>query len=446
MIYELTNIENKVHPDMLRAAFSSHVTDSSLNYHGNFKNLNTEKNVVFDISPNYFTVLEKFKRFFYNEFCRIRTSMRDQKINETEKVFICYISVNYSGIIRMLKNTHAKKYPDADGEASPFDSGYLHNTPDLIYYNLQKILLFPLKEFIETEFSTELLQANLQESTSLSFLKVLFKNQIILEEHISLQTENNPTAFTETTPPEFLLLYNGFSLEADYYDYLNETFEHFQTLLSGELQNIPGNFERIKTIIELEKIISSTKPLFHRYRSAGTDDFSPKYYREDSICFLKRELEKKNMADRINEYHRRLSAFTEMQRSFIIRTQKILKCYLKLFQSPISIAREYSPVKSCTLPAPVDSGQQAESPGKLQWRGNINQLITFFYEASTQVMVNGHPILNATKKQIANLLTENFIQKDGDPINPYTINTLFTPSKELKRPPLHKRITFPDAG
>lgn len=255
-----------------------------------------------------------------------------------------------------------------------------------------------------------------------------------------MQTDNRSTR-EETTPHKLLLLYNGFSLEADYYDYLKETFEYFQIRVSVELHNITDNFEKIKSITELEKIISTTKPLFHKYHTPDPDDFSPEYYREDSIYYLKRELEKNNIADQLNNYHRQLSSFTEIQWSFIIRTWKILKCYLKPYRYP---SIDDSPTVSCKLPTPANSGNKDEDLGKLQWRGNINQLITFFYDASSQVLVDGKTILNASKKQIARLLIENFIQKDGDPVNPSTINTIFTPSKELKRPPNHKRIIFPD--
>ena len=443
MIYELTNIENQVHPDMLRTTFSKYVPDFSPGYLGNPENLSSEKNVTLEISPGYFIILEKFKKFFFNEFCRIRVSIRNHKINESKEVFSHYISVNYSGVMRMLKNTQAKKHPETDEEEYTIDIDYLRNTHDLIYYNLQNILLFPLKEFIEKEFLSDLLQANLQKSTSRSILQVLLNNQVTLEEQGRLQTDNSSTR-NETSPHNLLLLYNDFSLEADYYDYLKETFEYFQIRLSGELHSISGNFEKIQMIIELEKTISSTIPLFHKYHSPATADFFPEYFREDSICYLKRELEKNHIADRINDFHQQLSCFTKFQRLFIIRTHKILKCYLKLYQNPLAKEREYPPAESCKVSLPTKSHKQAEDPGKLQWRGNINQLITFFYDASTQVTVNGHPILNASKKQIAHLLIENFIQKDGDPVNPSTINTIFTPSKELKRPPNHKRIIFPD--
>lgn len=444
MINELTNIENQVHPDMLKAAFARYVPDFSLNYLGNPGNPGAKENIVLEISPGYFIILEKFKRLFFNELCRIRYAMQDGKIHKTEDVFSNYISVNYSCVIRILKNTHARQYPEANGETPLFDAGYFQNTQELIYYNLQKILLLPLKEFIEHEYETELLKSTLREPTSQSILHDLFNNRVTLRKNISSNSLNNTSVPAASESHELLLLYNDYSREADYYDYLNETFEHFQTRLSDELRNISSAFEKMKMLIELEKMISSAKPLFHRYHSHGSDDFSPEYYREDVIYYLKRELERNNMADLTNTFHRQLSSFTEIQRSFILRIRNVLKCYFKLYRFPHAAENRNITLESRRFPAPANSDKPVEDNGKLQWCGNINQLITFFYDASSQVMVNGHPILNATKKQITKLLIENFIQKDGDPINSSTINTIFTPSKELKRPPLHKRITFPD--
>ncbi len=101
MINELTNIENQVHPDMLKAAFARYVPDFSLNYLGNPGNPGAKENIVLEISPGYFIILEKFKRLFFNELCRIRYAMQDGKIHKTEDVFSNYISVNYSCVIQI---------------------------------------------------------------------------------------------------------------------------------------------------------------------------------------------------------------------------------------------------------------------------------------------------------------------------------------------------------
>jgi len=444
MINELANIENQVHPARLWAVFSEHIPELSESYPVYPENTDPADKVILKIPTEYFIILEKFKKLFFNELCRIRYAMQDYKTHKADDVFSNYISVNYSCVIRMLKNTHAKKYPKANGETPLFNTGYFQNTQDLIYYNLQKILLLPLKEFIEHEYGTELLKSFRLEPTSQSILHNLFKNQVSLKKNISIHSYNDRTIPAGSVSSELLLLYNGYSCEADYYDYLNEKYERFQSRLSDELRNISSSYEKMNILIELEKLISSVKPLFHKYHSHASDDFSPRYYREDAIYYLKRELEKNNLAGRENTWYRQLAAFTEIQRSFILRIREILKCYQKLYRFPHATENGDITMGACRLPAPANSGNLVEDNSKLQWRGNINQLITFFYDASNHVLVNGKPILNASKKQITKLLVENFIQKDGDPVNISTINTIFTPSKELKRPPNHKRIIFPD--
>lgn len=91
----------------------------------------------------------------------------------------------------------------------------------------------------------------------------------------------------------------------------------------------------------------------------------------------------------------------------------------------------------------VKNATKQKSTSKLQWRGNTNQLITFFYDTSKVVSYEGNPLLIASKKQITDLLINNFIDKDGNEISKATIDTIFTPSKEDKRPPEHKRIKIP---
>jgi hypothetical protein len=442
MVNELTNIENQVHPASLWAAFSEHIPELPENFPEFPNGTVSHKTAILKIPNGYFTTLEKFKRLFFNELCRIRYALQEGKIHKTREVFSSYISANYSYVIQMLRNTHAKKYPDAEEGTFIYASDYFQNTLALIYYNLQKILLLPLKEFIEHEYGTELLKSALLESSSQSLLHDLFKNQVNLIKNMNRYSFDNTSA-DDPGSQDFLLLYNGCSCEADYYDYLNDTYERFQSRLSDELRNISSAHEKMSLLIEREKIISSVKPLFHKYHHV-TDDYSPRYYREDAIYYLKRELQKNHLAGHEKIWFRQLAAFTEIQRSFVLRIRETLKCYQKLYRFPHAAENGNVTIKSCNLPAPARSVNPVEENGKLQWRGNINQLITFFYDASNNVLVNGKPILNASKKQITKLLVENFIQKDGDPVNIATINTIFTPSKELKRPPNHKRIIFPD--
>ncbi len=438
MINELTNIEHQVHPARLRTAFSGHIPELSESFPDYAGNTKPAENLVPGIPSEYFITLEKFKKLFSSEYNRISNSIKDYKINESEERFIHYIYINYRGVIRMLRNTHPKTPAKTDEKDNLSGTGFLQTTHDLIYYNLQKVLLIPLKEFIEQEFGTELLKNNFIKPTSLSILHDLFKNQVNLEKNVNPNSHNNTTVPDSSGSPELLLLYNGYSHEADYFDYLNEIFERFQTRLTDELGNTSSSHDKMKILIELQKVISSIKPLFHKYHSHGTDSFSPKYYRKDAFYCLNRELKRNDIVGDENTYYRQIAAFTEIQRSFLLRIRKILKYNLKLYRFPHAAENGNTPGEPCSLPAPDNYTD------KLQWRGNINQLITFFYDASNRVFVNGKPILKANKKQIAKLLIENFTQKDGEPVSISTINTIFTPSKELKRPPNNKRIIFPD--
>ncbi|MFX1708100.1 hypothetical protein PV783_29320 [Chitinophaga sp. CC14] len=70
---------------------------------------------------------------------------------------------------------------------------------------------------------------------------------------------------------------------------------------------------------------------------------------------------------------------------------------------------------------------------KLQWMGKSKVLISLFYDLYSNVENGGEPLIKATKDQVKNFLLNNFIEKDGQPLSPSSIDTLLTPSKEDKR-------------
>ena len=58
----------------------------------------------------------------------------------------------------------------------------------------------------------------------------------------------------------------------------------------------------------------------------------------------------------------------------------------------------------------------------------------------TQKTADGNPYFDANANQIADLIVNNFVDKDGNPISPQTVKTILKPSKEEKRPNNGKRI------
>lgn len=77
---------------------------------------------------------------------------------------------------------------------------------------------------------------------------------------------------------------------------------------------------------------------------------------------------------------------------------------------------------------------------KLQFNGNLNQLVDIFYQLNRELFVEGRSFLDGNTGDIANLIVNAFIDKDGNEISPDTVKTILTPSRTDKRPKPHKRI------
>jgi hypothetical protein len=76
---------------------------------------------------------------------------------------------------------------------------------------------------------------------------------------------------------------------------------------------------------------------------------------------------------------------------------------------------------------------------KIKWLANTNVLITLFYD-----LLNGQEmadqLIEADKNYVKELLINNFLDSEGNPLSESTIATLFTPSKVEKRSKRGDRI------
>jgi len=227
--------------------------------------------------------------------------------------------------------------------------------------------------------------------------------------------------------------------------HLEALYSEFTSFTESSLENTPGYLNKSKLLKSLKERISTVNEFF--FQDPDSSNFHHeklKHFRIDACNNLKLKLHRNNILDEFEKFNEFLTPLTYVQKIYLTKSLKFIKTQLNLLEiskKEKEVLDHQNQVPSNQLSLALNDTQ--ETSEKLHWRGNINQLITFFYDATTQVLVDGEPILDATKRQIVLLLTQNFTQKDGDPINPATINTIFTPSKVLKRPPLNKRITIP---
>ena len=77
---------------------------------------------------------------------------------------------------------------------------------------------------------------------------------------------------------------------------------------------------------------------------------------------------------------------------------------------------------------------------KLQFNCNVNQFVDIFYQLTREIIIDGKPIIEGNINDMAAIIVNSFVDKDGKEISPQSVKTILQPSREDKRPNSHKRI------
>lgn len=77
---------------------------------------------------------------------------------------------------------------------------------------------------------------------------------------------------------------------------------------------------------------------------------------------------------------------------------------------------------------------------KLQFNCNVNQFVDIFYQLSREIIIDGKPIIEGNINDIAAIIVNSFVDKDGKEISIQSVKTILQPSREDKRPNTHKKI------
>ncbi|WP_312362412.1 hypothetical protein [Sphingobacterium sp.] len=86
-------------------------------------------------------------------------------------------------------------------------------------------------------------------------------------------------------------------------------------------------------------------------------------------------------------------------------------------------------------------GRSSSLPfNKLKINCNINQLVDIYYRLNREMHTNGRPIIEGSINDLAAVIVNSFVDKDGKDLSLDTVKTVLTPSKTDKRPKDHKKI------
>lgn len=97
------------------------------------------------------------------------------------------------------------------------------------------------------------------------------------------------------------------------------------------------------------------------------------------------------------------------------------------------------------LQAAIEEAQKnrpASQPAfnKIKINCNLSQFVDVFYQFHRELFVDGKPIIDGNVNDMAAIIVNSFLDKDGKEISPETVKTILTPSRADKRPKPHKRL------
>lgn len=77
---------------------------------------------------------------------------------------------------------------------------------------------------------------------------------------------------------------------------------------------------------------------------------------------------------------------------------------------------------------------------KLQFNCNVNQFVDIFYQLTRELIIEGKPIIEGNINDVAAIIVNSFVDKEGKEISIQSVKTILQPSREDKRPNTHKKI------
>lgn len=190
--------------------------------------------------------------------------------------------------------------------------------------------------------------------------------------------------------------------------------------------------EKKRTELQYSSIKNTIKRTPKRLINANSDDRHFSFYEvknhietlpnfSEKIIYLTEEVFAYKQADKFS-INTTLQAYNEQCLQLIEKLQTIRK-----------MRADYETEKQNSIP-------NQTLFKKLQFNGNLNQLVDVFYQLHRELFVDGKPYIDGNTNDLIALIVNSFVDKEGKEISPLTVKTILKPSKEEKRPNTHKRL------
>jgi hypothetical protein len=123
---------------------------------------------------------------------------------------------------------------------------------------------------------------------------------------------------------------------------------------------------------------------------------------------------------------------------------------LDLIKSQQKLTKKQNTSNNQEVNSPKSPTKNTKSPtencrtsvGLFQFNCQTNIFVDVFFQLTKEISVDGKPILNAGFNELAQFITDNFIDKNGNPLSLNTVKTILNTSRPEKRPSSEKRINL----
>jgi hypothetical protein len=227
--------------------------------------------------------------------------------------------------------------------------------------------------------------------------------------------------------------------------------------------------EPIVWLNKLEKLIDLNRELF------TTKDQVIKYEKALMIIELMRDaIEKRKQAPdtKFNfvklksdikqyNYEEKVSYLMEAKTEYLQNKPKIIdvneipfdekiNLELDLVKSQQKLSKKRNAIYSQEVNSPKSPTENTKSPteicrtsvGLFQFNCQTNVFVDVFFQLTKEITVDGKPLLNIGSNDLAQFITNNFIDKNGNTLSLNTVKTILNISRPEKRPSAEKRINL----
>ena len=171
--------------------------------------------------------------------------------------------------------------------------------------------------------------------------------------------------------------------------------------------------------------------------------------------------ELKNKIKEYSNYDDKLSCLMDARTEYLQNKPKIIdvneipfdekiNLELDLVKSQQKLSKKRNAIYSQEVNSPKSPTENTKSPteicrtsvGLFQFNCQTNVFVDVYFQLTKEITVDGKPLLNIGSNDLAQFITNNFIDKNGNALSLNTVKTILNISRPEKRPSAEKRINL----